>query len=889
MKHKSKKTLGILCIAAAICLFAGAKPVDAASDMVQPEHLVIGGEQVTEDHLSGSGWSYDPQYNRLTLRDYVYEGEGFSFGEDAKAGIYSDGSLDICLEGDSSLTVTDGGTENTGIHIIGELTFLGDGHLTVRAGKARSDQGVSTGIRCTSEGMISRYVISELSLLQEADVSVYGGSASGTSVGVCCDEYVYLGNQAHLMAAGGAAPTSFGIQAYRIMARETASVECYSDRTAGVPIPSDCTAPASIADTASFVEGLSSLEEGDYLLKESAAVESGTCGEQLRWFVTENGELVICGSGAMDDYTGVNTNQQAPWNDVQERIKEIAVLDGVASIGSHAFDGLKKHSVLSISIADSVESIGRQSFQAILGEGSHLKVDLPSGLKYIGKAAFADNPGLCGKLVIPEGVRVIEEAAFEGNSGMTSILLAGPVDEIGPFTFAQCSGLKTADFSGGVKEIRSNAFRGCDQLEYIRMPDDLAVLGDSAFEGCRELSEVSFDGNAPSIGQDVFRSCGSHMVLTYQKAKGGWSTPQWQGYASYPVHIHDQSGEIIKEASVEEDGRVDAVCSVCGKWTRRSVIDRIDPDSLTCQDELTYTGKAQYPKVTIADAQEKILEEGTDYSLEYSGNVNAGTGTVRVIFQGRYTGTLTREFTIKPKDLSQAAILLSQSSYTFDGKAKQPAVTISGLSGSTDYTVTYKNNTNAGTATVNASGKGNYCGTASATFRIAPAGISGWSISLSAASYAYTGTVRKPIVRITGIQAEDYLVKYSNASSKNVGTYTVTVSGRRNYTGSRSLTYTIKPKATSISSLTAASKAFTVKWKKVSAQATGYQIQYSTSSTFASGNKTVNITSYKTVSKKVTSLKASKKYYVRVRTYKTVGTKTYYSAWSAKKGITTKQ
>ena len=77
MKHKSKKTLGILCIAAAICLFAGAKPVDAASDMVQPEHLVIGGEQVTEDHLSGSGWSYDPQYNRLTLRDYVYEGEGF--------------------------------------------------------------------------------------------------------------------------------------------------------------------------------------------------------------------------------------------------------------------------------------------------------------------------------------------------------------------------------------------------------------------------------------------------------------------------------------------------------------------------------------------------------------------------------------------------------------------------------------------------------------------------------------------------------------------------------------------------------------------------------------------------------------------------------------------
>lgn len=69
---------------------------------------------------------------------------------------------------------------------------------------------------------------------------------------------------------------------------------------------------------------------------------------------------------------------------------------------------------------------------------------------------------------------------------------------------------------------------------------------------------------------------------------------------------------------------------------------------------------------------------------------------------------------------------------------------------------------------------------------------------------------------------------------------------------------------------------------------TGYEIQYSTSSTFASGNKTVVATKYSTVSKTISKLTAKKKYYVRIRTYKTVSGVKYYSPWSAKKYVTTK-
>ena len=93
--------------------------------------------------------------------------------------------------------------------------------------------------------------------------------------------------------------------------------------------------------------------------------------------------------------------------------------------------------------------------------------------------------------------------------------------------------------------------------------------------------------------------------------------------------------------------------------------------------------------------------------------------------------------------------------------------------------------------------------------------------------------------------------------------------------------------STTITSVKTKSEAFMIKWKKKTNIA-GYQIQYSTNSKFKKGNKTIKIKKAKTVSKKITGLKPSKKYYVRIRTYKIVNKKTYYSSWSKKKCVTTK-
>ena len=99
---------------------------------------------------------------------------------------------------------------------------------------------------------------------------------------------------------------------------------------------------------------------------------------------------------------------------------------------------------------------------------------------------------------------------------------------------------------------------------------------------------------------------------------------------------------------------------------------------------------------------------------------------------------------------------------------------------------------------------------------------------------------------------------------------------------SSTVTFAASIPTTTITSVKAQSKAFTVKWKKKSG-ITGYQIQYSTNSKFKKGNKSIIIKNAKTVSKKITKLKVAKKYYVRIRTYK--GKK--YSKWSKVKSIKT--
>ena len=191
-------------------------------------------------------------------------------------------------------------------------------------------------------------------------------------------------------------------------------------------------------------------------------------------------------------------------------------------------------------------------------------------------------------------------------------------------------------------------------------------------------------------------------------------------------------------------------------------------------------------------------------------------------------------------------------------------------------------------------GIGDYAGTVEAEYTIKPLKIK--SATLSTKSYSWTGKAKKPAVTVKGkykgelvnlVKGTDYTVTYEN--NTDVGKATAIITGIGNYKGTFKRTFTIKPKGTSLSKLTSAKKGqLTVTWKKQDEQIDKYMIEISTDKTFKTGVKrmTANPGTYTKTRK--TGLTSGKTYYVRIRTYKKVGTTKYYSNWSAVKTVVVK-
>lgn len=148
---------------------------------------------------------------------------------------------------------------------------------------------------------------------------------------------------------------------------------------------------------------------------------------------------------------------------------------------------------------------------------------------------------------------------------------------------------------------------------------------------------------------------------------------------------------------------------------------------------------------------------------------------------------------------------LSSSAYTWNGSAQRPAVTVKSgnmILNSSNYAVTYSNNTNPGVACVKVKGTGNYTGTITRTFIINKKSIKGFTVSLSKKTYTYNGKKRNPTIKVKNgnkelIQGTDYKVSYNN--NVNAGTAKVIVSGLGKYSGTIEIKYNINKKAQSIS------------------------------------------------------------------------------------------
>lgn len=215
----------------------------------------------------------------------------------------------------------------------------------------------------------------------------------------------------------------------------------------------------------------------------------------------------------------------------------------------------------------------------------------------------------------------------------------------------------------------------------------------------------------------------------------------------------------------------------------------------------TYSGSECTPDVVVTYG-DQTLRKGTDYYLSYSYHIDAGTANVTIVGKNaNYTGSLSTTFEIKPVSLA-AATVNGITDKTYNGAAQTQNVTVK-LGGKTlsasDYTVTYKDNVKAGIATVVITGRKNYTGTKSATFKINAASSSGGGSTTSPLSRA-TVTKFSTTRNITGkaislpvsikygsknLTSSDYSLTYNNSSSfpTKAGTYTVRAVGKGSYSG----------------------------------------------------------------------------------------------------------
>ena len=196
-----------------------------------------------------------------------------------------------------------------------------------------------------------------------------------------------------------------------------------------------------------------------------------------------------------------------------------------------------------------------------------------------------------------------------------------------------------------------------------------------------------------------------------------------------PATGHKSSGWITdKAASIGVKGSKHKECTVCKKVLETAEIPAlsrisISKASVTLSTSIyAYDGKAKTPSVNVK-VNGKTLKKDTDYTVSYSNNTKVGTAKVTITGKGNYTGSVSKTYSIK-NDFKKATISgISNKSYTGKNITQSITVKYNGktLKKGTDYTVSYSNNKNIGTATVKIAGKGSYTGTITKTFKINPA------------------------------------------------------------------------------------------------------------------------------------------------------------------------
>ena len=435
---------------------------------------------------------------------------------------------------------------------------------------------------------------------------------------------------------------------------------------------------------------------------------------------------------------------------------------------------------ISVTLPSSLESIGENNFSNFTKLET---VTIPdnSKLKYIYTRAFERCTSL-KSINLPQGLESIYSRAFYTCSNLTNLKLPSTLTRIDELAFSNGPRFKNNELTvpKGVTTIKSRSIYNINDLKTINVENGVTKIEKYAFADNDSLKNVYLPASITSI--DVL-ACKSY---NYEK------------YSACDIYIDKYKDSIPCYSNWGTDGTI--------YWKTRDFKNTTD-NTVVISDvaDQTYTGSLIAPNITVS-CNDVELVKNTDYTVSYSNNKNVGTATISITGIGDYTGTITKNFNIVARDISDTTIgSIPNQTYTGNSISALPVITYNGatLTKGTDYTLTYSNNVNVGTGTVTITGKGNFKGTTSKTFSISARAMSDTSVA-NVSSQTYTGNGISPLPTITYNNKTlkkdtDYTLSYSN--NINAGTATITITGKGNFTGTTSKTFSISARAMSDTSV----------------------------------------------------------------------------------------
>ena len=433
---------------------------------------------------------------------------------------------------------------------------------------------------------------------------------------------------------------------------------------------------------------------------------------------------------------------------------ELTVPKGVTTITSRSFDNIKD--LKTINVENGVTTIEKYAFA---DNDSLTRVNLPSSITSVANTACKyyneEKYSACDIYIdkykdsIPcysnwgtDGTIYWKTRDFKNTTDNT-VVISDVADQtytgslIAPNITVSCNDVELVKNTDYTVSYSNNKNVGTATISITGIGDYTGTITKNFNIVARDISDTTI-GSIPNQTY-TGNSISALPVITYN---GATLTKGTDYTLTYSNNVNVGTGTV----TITGKGNFKGTTSKTFSISARAMSDT----SVANVSSQTYTGNGISPLPTIT-YNNKTLKKDTDYTLSYSNNINAGTATITITGKGNFTGTTSKTFSISARARSDTSVA-NISSQTYTGNVISPLPTITynnkTLKKDTDYTLSYSDNINAGTATITITGKGNFTGMTSMTFIITQKSAEKLNIS-EIANQIYTGKKIKPNVVIT--------------------------------------------------------------------------------------------------------------------------------------------